>query len=145
MAGHDPDGIMIVVVTGPPCGGKSTYVRTHVRLNDIVIDMDTIAMTLEWGSESHAYTPLTRHIARAARNAAVGECLKMMQGERRRTAYIIHTDPPPEIRRTYRAFGARFVDCDPGKDVCLERLQERPDENRVLVRQLLDDYYARRI
>ena len=145
MDGPISDDVMIVIVTGPPCGGKSTYAQTNMRPGDIIIDMDTIATCLEVDASSHDYADLTRHMARAARNAAVGECLKQMQGERRRTAYIIHTDPPPEMRRTYRAFGARFVDCDPGRDVCLERAKERPAENQKLVRQVLDEYYAKRL
>lgn len=136
---------MIVVVTGPPCGGKSTYVQTNMQPGDIIIDMDDIATCLEVESTSHDYSEVTRQVARAARNAAVSECLKRMQGERRRTAYIIHTDPPPEMSRTYRAFGAHFVKCDPGKDVCLERVAQRPSENQKLVRRLLDDYYAKRL
>lgn len=136
---------MIVVVTGPPCGGKSTHVDENVKPGDLIIDMDCIAAAIEYDSSSHDYSQLTRNVARVARNAAVGKLLTEMQGERRRTAYIIHTDPPPEMRRTYRAFGAHFVECDPGKDVCLERLKTRPEANQKLVRQWLDDYYVKRV
>lgn len=136
---------MIVVVTGPPCGGKSTYAWENLTEGDLLIDMDELAMTLQPMSLSHDYSDITRNVARAARNAAVGEALKQMQGERYRTAFIIHTDPPPEMRRTYRAMGARFVDCDPGKDECLKRADLRPPQNQVLVKSVLDDYYAKRL
>lgn len=136
---------MIVVVTGPPCGGKSFYVKQNVSVGDIIIDMDDIAQAIEFESSHHDYSDITRAIARAARNAAVSETLKRMQGERRRTAYIIHTDPPPEMRRTYRAMGARFVEQDPGKQTCLERVKNRPGVNQKLVKQVLDEYYSKRI
>lgn len=135
---------MIVVVTGPPCGGKSTYVESHLADGDLIVDMDELALSIEVSAASHDYSEITRKMARAARNAAVGEGLKLMQGERYRTLFIIHTDPPPEMRMTYRAMGARFVDVDPGKQECLRRAESRPAKNRELTRQVLDDYYAKR-
>lgn len=136
---------MIVVVTGPPCGGKSTYVKEQFSEGDLMIDMDMIALSLSPSSESHSYDQTVRNVARAARNAAVGETLKQMQGQRNRTAFIIHSDPPPEMRRTYRAMGAHFVECDPGRDECLRRLKSRPHVNQQLVRGVIDDYYAKRL
>lgn len=136
---------MIVVVMGPPCGGKSFYVRQEAKTGDVIIDMDVIAMALEFESFSHDYDDTTRAIARAARNAAVSEGLRTFQGERRRTLFIIHTDPPREMRLVYRAAGARFVIQDPGKKVCLERAKNRPLQNQKLVRRVLDDYYSKRV
>lgn len=37
------EAMVITVVTGPPCSGKSTYVRTHARPGDIIVDFDAIA------------------------------------------------------------------------------------------------------
>lgn len=136
---------MIVVITGPPCGGKSTYAWERLRDGDVLVDMDELALALEPMSKMHDASELTRTVARAARNAAVGEVLKQMQGERRRTAFIIHTDPPPEMRRTYRAMGAQFVERDPGKEECLRRSYMRPESNRKLIRQALEEYYAARL
>lgn len=136
---------MIVIVTGPPCGGKSTYVRENAQDGDLIVDQDALALAIEKGSRMHAYSVTTRTMARAARNAAVWEGLKEMQGDRYRTLFIIHTDPPPEMRMTYRAMGGRFVEMDPGKDECLRRAQSRPPENRELVKQVLDDYYSKRV
>jgi len=33
----------VVLVTGPPCAGKSTYVRTHAQPDDLILDLDEIA------------------------------------------------------------------------------------------------------
>jgi predicted kinase len=31
---------MLTVVTGPPCAGKTTYVRNNAKPGDIIIDFD---------------------------------------------------------------------------------------------------------
>ena len=36
----------LYVVTGPPCGGKSTYVREHAKPGDFVIDLDRLALAI---------------------------------------------------------------------------------------------------
>jgi predicted kinase len=35
---------MITVVTGPPCGGKSTYIQDNAKDGDIIIDMDRLKL-----------------------------------------------------------------------------------------------------
>ena len=36
----------LYVITGPPCAGKSTYAREQATLNDMVIDLDRIALSI---------------------------------------------------------------------------------------------------
>ncbi|GAA4100862.1 AAA family ATPase [Nonomuraea soli] len=36
-------GTHIVLVTGPPCAGKTTYAEHHARPGDLVLDLDAIA------------------------------------------------------------------------------------------------------
>jgi hypothetical protein len=133
---------MITIVTGPPCGGKSTYIRENAEPGDIVIDMDLIALALTFGGVgSHAYPEKVRGVARAARNAAVKQALAVAQGERRLGVWIIHTDPGRDAQQMYRVSGARFVEVNPGKRVCLERLQSRPVENHKIARAVIDKYF----
>lgn len=136
---------MITVVTGPPCGGKSTYIRQNAKPGDIVVDMDSIALALTVeGTASHSYSEKVRLVARAARNAAVKQALTVAQGERRLGVWIIHTDPGRDARQMYRAANATFVEVNPGKRVCLERLKSRPVENHSIARRAIDEYFAKR-
>jgi dephospho-CoA kinase len=135
---------MITVVTGPPCGGKSTYIKENAKDGDVVIDMDKIALALIHGeAESHSYGDDVRSIARAARLAAVKQSLIIGQGNSL-GIWIIHTDPSPADRSNYRIVSARLVECSPGLQVCLERLKKRPRINQVKVERFVREYYAKR-
>lgn len=136
---------MIVIVTGPPCAGKSTYIKEHAKTGDIIVDMDRIALALTTPDmTNHSYSDYVRRVARQARQAAVKAALTVAQGTRDITAYIIHTDPSPADRTNYRILNATFVECSPGLEVCLTRLQERPAHSRPIAEKVIRDYYAKR-
>lgn len=136
---------MIWIVTGPPCSGKSTYIRENAKAKDIIIDMDRIALALTVEDAlPFEYDDKVRRIARSARQAAVREAINLAQGERYTNTWIIHTDPSPDQRMSYRAANARFMEFDPGKEVCLERLKSRPVQNQKIAHQVIEDFYAKR-
>lgn len=136
---------MIQIVTGPPCGGKSTYINERAKPNDIIIDMDRIALALTTeGTEPFTYSERVRAVAIKARAAAVTEALYQAQGERYQNVYIIHTDPTPDQRAYYRAMGGRIIECDPGKEVCLERMKSRPKQNHAIAERFIHEYYQHR-
>lgn len=135
---------MITVVTGPPCAGKSFYVRDMALDGDIVVDMDLIAVALVVDDiEQHDYSDEVRSVARSARKAAVREALRVGQVSRR-NVWIVHTRPTPEWLRIYRSVNARVKIVDPGRDVCLSRLAERPKSQHVRTKKVIDEWYAGR-
>jgi predicted kinase len=130
---------------GAPCSGKSTYVRHNAKGNDIIVDMDRIALALAVeGMAEFEYSEPIRNIARQARPAIVKGALLAAQGERRLGVWIIHTDPSPQDRQMYRAMNAKFEELDPGKEVCLARAKERPEPNRKLSEKVIAEYYQKR-
>jgi hypothetical protein len=136
---------VIQIITGPPCGGKSTYITDRAKPGDIIVDMDVIALALTApGTKPHTFSDKVRQVAERARAAAVSEALIVAQGERYQNVYIIHTDPTPDQRAMYRAAGGRIIECNPGKEVCLERLQSRPKENHAVARKWIDEYFKHR-
>ena len=136
---------MIVVVTGPPCGGKSTYIKDRAKSGDVIIDMDRIALALTTDdTSSHSYSSEVRWIAMQARKAAVKEALYQFASRRGPTAWIIHTDPTADERSQYRLRNAQIVEINPGKDVCLERLKSRPEVNQPIARKVISDYFEKR-
>jgi predicted kinase len=74
---------MITIVTGPPCGGKSTHIEENCKPGDIIIDMDRIALALSpEGTDAFGYSQSVRTVARAARKSAVQAALGVAQGQR---------------------------------------------------------------
>jgi dephospho-CoA kinase len=136
---------VITIVTGPPCGGKSTIINESCKSGDIIIDMDRIALALTTPDvKPFEYDATVRRVAMMARKGAVAEALKVAQGERYLGVWIIHTDPSQDERRMYRALGATIVEANPGKAECLRRLALRPKENYAIGRKVIDEYFAKR-
>jgi hypothetical protein len=115
---------MLTVVTGPPCSGKSTYVRTHAVGGDIVIDFDELAVAL--GSPvRHGHAPAIVAVTRVARSAAIGAALRAHgQGSR---VWIVDTIITPRSAQMYEDAGAEIVTLSVAQDELHRRAHaERP-------------------
>lgn len=98
---------MLTVVTGPPCSGKTTYIRQRAVAGDIVIDLDAIARTL--GSpDTHDHPPTILAVAAAARHGAITEAIR--QHHRRGvTVWIVDASPSTTRQVQYDRAGATIV------------------------------------
>lgn len=115
----------VYVVTGPPCVGKSTWVRERAHQGDIVVDLDRIALAIT--SEDTPHHEYPAHIRRAAiqlRKQAV--VMALMYGKVG-DAYIIHAKPSARALEQYRKARAVMVDLEAPFDVLMARAKaERP-------------------
>ncbi|WP_411090803.1 AAA family ATPase [Streptomyces sp. 049-1] len=129
---------MLYVITGPPAGGKSSYVAAHATARDIVIDLDRIATALTGpGAPQWNQGVVVQRVAQRARFAAIDEAVKHLDDV---DVYLIHTMPSPQARARYRRLGARIVVVDPGEDVVRERVRAMRAEamDRVVTRWYRD-------
>jgi hypothetical protein len=100
----------VTVVTGPPCAGKSSHIRARAAAGDVVIDLDGIAVAL--GSpDTHDHPPAVLAVARAARNAAIGEALRLAARAAGDGAavWIVDAAPSPHRRRQYATAEVTYV------------------------------------
>ena len=100
---------MIRVITGPPCGGKSTYVKEHAKAGDLIVDFDDLVEA--FGGKRYEADGLIREAAVEARKSAINAACGSES-----TAWIIdtvHADPFEEDEEV--------IVIDPGFDACMER------------------------
>lgn len=127
---------MIHVVCGPPCAGKSTYVRENARDGDVIVDYDLIAQAFGC-SEPHQSRrgPTGPNLAafvarRAVIEWAVGHADEM-------ESWVIHTNPLPEDMDAYESVGADIVTLDADMETCLARAEAdgRPPGTEEAIRE----------
>ena len=125
-----PHRAEVVLVTGPPCSGKSTYVSEHAQHGDVVIDYDALAVAL--GSRhSHDHPEVLRPVVLAAWLAALSAAETSV-----RRVWVIRGFPEP---RDLTA-ASRVVRLDVPADECKRRAAaERPDSWP----DLIDKWWAR--
>lgn len=127
---------MVTVLTGPPCGGKSTYIRERAKPGDVVIDLDRIALALTVeGIADHSAPEHVMQVAISARRGAVRRALKLSKSV---DVWIIHTAPKPQDLAAYRVVGAVVVTIDPGIEVC----HERAARLRPYAATVIDQWYS---
>lgn len=103
----------VVVVSGPPCGGKTAYVAEHRLLYDLVWDDGAVAEALGAPGE-HAqphYTPFVAEL----REALFARLTRKHSAPR---VWVITTDP----RLADRLVGAHHVRVHATRDECMARM-----------------------
>lgn len=96
---------MLTVVTGPPCSGKSTYVREHAQPGDVVIDFDLLCQAL--GSPNpHDHPDAVRHVAISMRREGIVAAIRAHR--RGATVWVVDTNMTKRARM-YEEAGAHVV------------------------------------
>lgn len=125
---------MLIVVTGPPASGKSSWIDAHAKPTDIVIDLDRITQALTGpGAPAWNQNPIQLRVAHRARYAAMDEAFTLRD---KTDVYLIHTMPSAKARAKYKRLEARIVVVDPGRDVVMQRIEAMrdPEMKRVAAR-----------
>lgn len=122
---------MLTVVTGPPCSGKTTYVRERAQPGDIVIDFDVLAEAL--GSPDHHDHPdPIRYVTAVCRRAAIDAAIRQHL-TRDATVWIVDSKPAKYVR-AYEEANAVWVTLSAEADVLHSRANaERPRHWHTLI------------
>jgi hypothetical protein len=126
------ESLVITVVTGPPCSGKSTYVRTNAKPGDVIIDFDALAQAL--GSPNpHDHSPQVRNVTIRMRRTAIEAALS----QRGVDVWIVDCNISPERMGAYRRAGARIQTMQvDGAELHRRASRERPS----LWHRLIDEW-----
>lgn len=125
---------MLIVVTGPPASGKSTWVKAHAKPSDIVLDYDLVAQSISGpGADRQAHSKAAESVAHRMRFAGIEEAKHHLD---KVDVYLIHTMPQAKALAEYRRLNARIVEIDPGKEVVMQRVaaMRRPALMAVVTR-----------
>lgn len=114
----------VVLVTGPPCAGKTTWVRAHAGPDDLVLDRDAI-------THPHPEREFRRSVDRIVRST-IG------------AAWVVRSVPRRADREALaaRLRADRVVLLLPDLDALLDRAKHRPNPTREIsaVRTWLSRY-----
>jgi predicted kinase len=130
-----------VILWGAPCSGKSTHIAERAQADDIIIDLDRLALALApEDTDHHRYAQHHRDLARLARRGITDQAAAWGTRQPNVTVWIIDSNANPAARRRWRSVGASVVKLDTPRDVCHARAaQHRPPETA----QLIDEWFAR--
>lgn len=116
----------VTVVCGPPCAGKTTWVREHAQPGDLIVDYDDIARRLgsrrDHGHHPSFHKPIEATIARAIAGIRRG---------RHERAWIIRSGVE-RARLLARDLDGTLVLLNPPDDVLTARANERRDPQATL-------------
>lgn len=126
---------MIHVLTGPPCGGKSTYMGKYAKPGDLKVDYDEISLTMG-AKEKWNPTGLVMKAAMKARKVAIETALKNPDEE----SWIIQSRLSEEMQKRFEDAGAEIIEIDPGKDVCIERAKRDGRPKNIFL--AIEGWYA---
>jgi len=117
--GVKPSSIPVVLVSGPPAAGKSTYIEANAKPEDTVIDFDLLRKRVggtKWDTRKHIY--------RAAFNLRDVE-IRALHRKTVGTCYLIVTAPSEDERRTWvEALGNVTIHLlRTPEDVCIARIK----------------------
>lgn len=129
----------ITVLWGPPCSGKSTYIRERAQGDDIVIDLDRIALAVApEGTDHHGYAQHHRKLALDAREAMLIRALSYADDGVH--LWVIDSNADKAKRAEWRLKGAQVVEIDVDRATCEARAQaERPES----VMPIIAKWFAR--
>ena len=131
----------IYIVYGPPCAGKSSYVKEVAQEGDLIIDLDNIWQAVS-GCDRYVKPGRLKAVVFSVRDNLL-DSVKYRRGKWN-NAYIIGGYPLiSERERLVKELGAREVFIDTSKEDCITRLKADDARDFKEWLQYIEDWYRR--
>lgn len=128
----------VLVVAGPPCGGKSTFAARLAKPGDVIIDLDEIATEID-PSWKRQWSPELLNKALRIRNAMLGEAAKRPIPNGGRIILVVGAPTDAERQWWIDRLGATLLVRDPGQEEATRRAIARDGRG-----DHVEAYYRRR-
>ena len=116
---------MVYLIYGSPCSGKSTYIKEHIKDNDLVCDVDLIYQAIG-NHEAHDADLYVHEVALLLKHSLL-DIIRDRKGGWS-NAYVVSIANTKDKLKTemerIKADEAIFIDTP--YEVCMERAKERP-------------------
>ena len=124
-----PSAVPLTIVTGPPAGGKNTYVDQYAAPGDLIIDLDIIATDLSGQQHGHDWDRRWLGPALHERNRVLGG---LARDPSARAAWFLVGAPTPEERTWWadKLHPREIVVLETSIDVCMKRIRSAGDRSR---------------
>ena len=106
--------MVIRVIYGPPAAGKTTYIETHRRADEVLIDMDALCVALG-SADSHDHPDHIKALGAAARAVAIRKAM-----DRGIDAWVIDTWLRSDLLRD-QPERCEYILVDPGQEITTGR------------------------
>ena len=128
---------MVYLVCGSPCSGKSTYVKEHFKIGDIVCDVDRIYSSLCYNEEHQ-----TEIYAQETASLLYETLLDIIRDRRGhwKNAYVVSlANTNEKIEKMKERINVdEVVFLDVPFETCMERAKDRP----FYFRWIIEDWFA---
>lgn len=132
----------VYIVWGSPASGKTTYVKTHMKEGDIVVDLDAIKQAISLKARQDIPENLL-NVALEIRDLLYE---KIHSSEFIcENAWVIACLPREEQRDRLKAkMNGTLIHCDATKEECLMRSKLDPERtDKMLDREIIEKYWDR--
>jgi hypothetical protein len=139
-----PLTIPLTIVCGPPASGKSTYVRQHKGKHDVVLDLDTIAVSM-FGKAAALLTTNQRNQCLVDRNETLRDLMMAEKSSSYPRAWLIVSEPDARKRQWWADTlkPAQIIVIETHELTCVARAKADKDQQRPAnVAQSIRDWWA---
>lgn len=133
---------MIKVIHGPPCAGKTTYVKNNISSNDIVYDYDAISQALTYSQYQKTDYNFAHKYTLACRKVLLN---KFKNDSEIDTAFLISTEVSEKLKEYLSDCNPEYIEMKTSKEECynnLEKDNNRQDKDAWRIK--IDEYFERK-